>query len=63
MTSIHDGWTPQPQVETEEQPQCLYCDATENLTWAPDPYAHEIHDDDTPMWLCDNCRQELRDEI
>ena len=42
---------------------CEYCLTHDNLIWGPNPYAHEINDDDTPMWLCENCRQELADDI
>jgi hypothetical protein len=26
--------------------------------YAPDPYNHDIHDDDTPVWMCERCREE-----
>ena len=43
--------------------QCEYCGTSDNLTWAPNPYAHEINDDDTPVWLCQGCREELAADI
>ena len=43
--------------------QCEYCGTEVDLIFAPNPYAHEINDDDTPLWLCQGCRQELADDI
>lgn len=34
-----------------------------DLYWGPDPFQSEINDDDTPMWLCDDCYQASADEI
>jgi hypothetical protein len=48
--------------ETPAQTAAHYCEQClthDNLAWGPNPYAHEINDDDTPMWLCEGCRQEL----
>jgi hypothetical protein len=33
------------------------------VTLAPDPYAWEIHGDDTPVLLCADCRHERSMEI
>jgi len=52
----------EPDIDTDFA-QCEYCGTNDNLIWGPNPYAHEINDDDTPMWLCENCRQELADDI
>ena len=43
--------------------ECDRCASTINVTYGPDPYALEINDDDTDMWLCENCRQESADGI
>jgi hypothetical protein len=26
-----------------------------DLIFGPDPYQEDIHGDDTPVWLCDEC--------
>ena len=52
----------EPEIDTDFA-QCEYCGTNDNLIWAPNPYALEINDDDTETWLCQNCRQELKDEI
>lgn len=46
--------------------QCVMCDKwfdEETITFAPDPFSSEINDDDTPVWECDDCREERKDEI
>jgi hypothetical protein len=40
-----------------EKGKCRDC-GSEDATFAPDPFASEIHDDETPVWLCENCRHE-----
>lgn len=30
----------------------------DDVKFAPDPYDSEIDDDDTPYWLCQDCREE-----
>jgi hypothetical protein len=42
---------------------CEQCLTHDNLAWGPNPYTHKIFDDDTPMWLCQECREKLADEI
>ena len=46
-----------------EEEACENCGSTDDVTYGPDPYALEINDDDTDVWLCANCRQELADGI
>jgi hypothetical protein len=36
---------------------------TEPATFEPDPYAEEIHDDSTPVWICESHYQERKDDI
>ena len=47
--------------------KCIVCgcsNSVENpVTKDPDPYQSEIYDDNTDVWECVKCRQELRDEI
>lgn len=33
-------------------------DQLNNVTFAPDPYRHELYDDETPVWMCEACRYE-----
>ena len=33
------------------------------VTKGPDPYQSDVHGDDTPVWLCTMCREELVDEV
>jgi hypothetical protein len=37
---------------------CIHCGTTANLEFGPDPYAMEIHGDETPVWECYYCRYE-----
>jgi hypothetical protein len=46
-----------------EQPRCINCGTTENLSYGPDPYAEEIHGDYTDVWECDSCREASAEEI
>ena len=47
--------------------KCISCecsDTKENpVTLGPDPYADEIHDDNTEVWECENCREDSRMDI
>jgi hypothetical protein len=38
--------------------RCRDCGCSEGLTFEPDPFSSEIHDDDTPVWLCPTCRED-----
>ncbi|MFF1701214.1 hypothetical protein [Streptomyces sp. NPDC058252] len=29
-----------------------------DLIYGPDPYQHEIFDDETPVWLCGDCHHD-----
>ena len=46
---------------------CKTCGIKEGMgggvTLAPDPYAEEINNDPTPVWMCQNCRTESAREI
>ncbi|XWV26727.1 putative orfan [Tupanvirus soda lake] len=46
------------QANKQSGPRCKDCGTTTNITFGPDPYQHEIHDDKTPFWMCDSCRYE-----
>ena len=45
------------------EPCCCSCQATTDLRYGPDPFALEIYDDYTEVWLCDNCYQNHCDDI
>lgn len=45
-----------------DPPTCAGC-GDEGATYAPCPYAADIHGDDTPMWLCDLCRYNRAQDI
>lgn len=36
---------------------CEHCNL-EADSFEADPYSYDVHGDDTPVWLCDNCRHE-----
>lgn len=44
--------------EAEEAAECERCGTLDGVKFAPCPYASEIHGYDTPVWLCDLCRDE-----
>ena len=37
---------------------CECCLTADDVTFEPDPFASEIHDDDTPVWMCASCREQ-----
>jgi hypothetical protein len=45
------------------KPKCRDCGTTEGVTLDADPYSAEINDDDTPVWLCGDCRHERAMDI
>lgn len=51
-----------PSVVTNEE-KCESCGTTENVTFAPDPYDEDINGDDTPVHLCEHCREERAADI
>jgi hypothetical protein len=43
-----------------------YCNKSywkKEMTFGPDPFCHEIHGDETPVWLCDECAETSAMEI
>ncbi len=60
------GWTQEKQMQPETEHQCVGCRKLlpeTDLVFGPCPYASEINDDDTPVWLCEECRQSRADDI
>lgn len=51
-----------PKELTEEEQPCEEC-GNENATFGPDPYAEDIHGDDTPVWLCEGCSKSRAADI
>lgn len=44
--------------------KCPVCHKVkDDIEWGPDPYADDIHNDDTPVWECGDCRKTSADEI
>ncbi len=34
---------------------CERCGTYDDISYGPDPFSQEIHNDDTPCWLCKEC--------
>jgi hypothetical protein len=47
----------------KSEAKCVSCGTKVNLMFGPDPYAADIHGDDTPIWACDSCRTESAADI
>lgn len=47
----------------EGLPACERCDRCDEVYYAPDPYASCLLDNDSPCWMCDNCRSDSAMEI
>lgn len=48
------------------KPKCSrsYCETPyNNVTFAPDPFSSEINGDETPVWMCEQCRYERAMEV
>lgn len=44
-------------VDAAALPQpCKDCRTTVGVTFAPEPFAEEVHGDTTLVWMCDDCR-------
>lgn len=35
----------------------------DNVTFAPDPYEADLHNDQTPVWMCEECRRQSAREL
>lgn len=42
---------------------CPDCGDKTVCTFAPNPYAHDVNGDDTPVWMCENCRSRSAEDI
>ena len=46
-------------LEEERCRGCYSIGTIDNpVTYGPDPYNKEVHNDNTPVWLCKSCRYE-----
>ena len=46
------------------EPSCESCGKKgEDVDYCEDPFAAEIHDDHTQVWLCEKCWQNAADDI
>ena len=51
------------ETPDNEEPKCERCGTIDGVTLAPCPYAHDIDGDDTPVYLCDLCREERAADV
>ncbi len=40
---------------TEAVVECSHCNKILPCTWMPDPFQSDVHGDETPMWICEDC--------
>jgi C4-type Zn-finger protein len=43
--------------------RCPSCQQMKDCYWGPDPYASEIHNNNTPVWECADCRYQSAQDI
>ena len=48
---------------TQDDARCESCGTTEDVVYGADPFAEDVHGDDTPVWMCGNCRYESAMDI
>jgi hypothetical protein len=46
---------PSSKIETTKKEPCEACGSIKDVSFTADPYASEIHGDDTQYWLCADC--------
>ena len=52
------------EIEKLKQPAlCVGCGTADDLRWGPCPYASEINNNETEMWLCGECRHQRAQDI
>ena len=42
---------------------CQECGTKQEVTLAPDPYNSDLYGDETPVWMCEDCRLQRADDI
>lgn len=46
-----------PKCPPHRFEKCVSCNVQDqSVTFGPDPFKYEIHDDKTPVWMCKDCR-------
>ena len=53
----------QADTKQDEQHACEQCGTTDDVTFAADPFAAEIHNDSTPRYMCGGCRYQSAMDI
>jgi hypothetical protein len=48
--------------DQESEATCEYC-SNKGARYIPDPFSSEIHGDDTPHWICDDCEYQSAMDI
>ena len=43
--------------------ECEFCHEVKPCTFMPDPYGHDVNNDDTLYWICEDCAVTRADEI
>jgi len=43
--------------------KCKNCKKVKLCQFGPDPYESDVNNDQTPVWLCDGCAEDLAMEI
>lgn len=43
--------------------RCWQCKQVRLCSYGPDPYREDILEDDKPVWECEDCRQNSREDI
>ena len=53
-----------PKVGTQRRRcKCSSCGEKADCEYGPNPYQHDVNGDDTPVWMCEPCRQQSADDI
>ncbi len=42
---------------------CKDCGTLVEVTFAPEPYEQDLHGDETPVWMCEECREKSAREL
>ena len=62
-TAKKKAWDAIGKITGEATPQCFRCGSFDKVSFSPDPYAHEINDDDSPVHQCESCAHESAMDI
>ena len=56
-------WDEIIKLTCDRSPRCGCCGTPSGAQHMPDPYAHEIYDDATLVWLCSRCAYEKAGDV